>query len=171
MLWASPRQETLYPIFTYIIGYGWKITFSPLQTFPPMGNGVQSAVVRGPPFSVSWSPSPGAMSTFIWLVIWGRITYEKVQLKSLLFPWERAACREHSDAVRASAWRSPTPSSTLHLDFISNEDQRSYFISQTSKNPGNRKGRRMAFTLFPQIFQHVHEPEPKPLPHGPEAPT
>ena len=94
MLRVSPRQETLYPIFTYIIRYGWKVTFSPLLTFPPMGNGVQSAVVRGPPFSVPWSPSLGAMSTFIWLVIWGRITYE-VQLKSLLFPL-RASCLQRA---------------------------------------------------------------------------
>ena len=172
MLSVSPRvspRDTC-PIFTYITGYGWKIAFSPLLTFPPVGTGVQAAVIRGPAFPVPWSPSPEAMR---WMCIHltsklGKDNYEKVQLRSLLFPLG-ASCLQ--SVGPGQGWAPDAlPRRAPHSKSLS-AVKTSTLISQTSQNPGSRKRRRVAFTWFPQIFQDVHEPEPKPLPHGPQAPT
>lgn len=171
MLRVSPRvspRDTC-PIFTYITGYGWKITFSPLLTFPPVGTRVQAAVAWGPPFPVPWSPAPGAMR---WMCIHltstlGKDNYEKVQLRSLLLPLGVSRLQ----SMGPQGWAPDVlPRRAPHSKNLS-AVKTSALISQTSQNPGSRKRRRVAFTWFPQIFQDAHEPAPKPLPHRPRAPT
>lgn len=167
MLRVSPRQETLVPFHLY--NWIWmEDHFFSTADISSWGDRSSGSSGKGPTLSCPLIPSSWSNEHFQLTSKLGKDNYEKVQLRSLLFPLG-ASCPQSTgprqgqapDALPRRAPRSKNLSAV----------KTSALISQTSQNPGSRKRRRVAFTWFPQIFQDVHEPEPKPLPHGSQAPT
>lgn len=136
MLWVSPRQDMLILFYSYIIGYIYgKTTPSPLLAFPSMQNGVQSAVVKGP-FSVLWPFFPWSSELTHLTSNLGKSNLRRFCSDLSCSLWERAACRERDSTRWASAWCSPTLSSTLQPSIYQQWRLLSYLISQTSQNLG-----------------------------------